>query len=176
MKQLALAVAWAWALGLPVVAMAAATPEDTANVLNSVIEIAKDGQMGYETAAGSAKDADLKQMFSKYSDQRAQFVEELQGQVAQLGTAPQDTGTTGGAAHRGWINLKSAVTQGDAAILAEVERGEEAAVKAYEDALAKDLPADARNVLQKQHAAIKSILNEVQEQHAELKNRPASES
>jgi hypothetical protein len=46
-----------------------------------------------------------------------------------------------GAMHRGWINIKSLVTGKDeAAIVAEAERGEDAAVAACEQALGGSLP------------------------------------
>jgi uncharacterized protein (TIGR02284 family) len=65
--------------------------------------------------------------------------------VRRLGGDPERTGSVAAAVHRGWINLKSAVTgKDDAAILTECERGEELAVKSFEDALDKDLPADVR--------------------------------
>ena len=41
-------------------------------------------------------------------------------------------------AHRGWIDIKSAVTGKDeGAIVAEAERGEDSAKKAYQDALSQ---------------------------------------
>lgn len=49
---------------------------------------------------------------------------------------------------RGWINLKAAVTGTDgAAIITECERGDEVAVKHYEDALEKvRAPRSSRRV------------------------------
>jgi uncharacterized protein (TIGR02284 family) len=59
--------------------------------------------------------------------------------------------------HRGWINLKSAVTGGDEhAILAECERGEDSAVAEYKKALADGLSPSAQEVVSRQFAEIKA--------------------
>jgi uncharacterized protein (TIGR02284 family) len=58
--------------------------------------------------------------------------------------------------HRGWINLKSTITgMDDAAVLAEAERGEDSAKRAYESALKKDLPQDLRAIVERQYQGVK---------------------
>src|SRR6185312_1126187 len=87
----------------------------------------------------------------KYSVQRAQFAGELQAEVARLGTEPAKSGSVAGAIHRGWVDLKAALTGGDNhAVLAEAERGEDAAVKNYREALSKDLPSDLHDIVRAQ--------------------------
>jgi uncharacterized protein (TIGR02284 family) len=59
--------------------------------------------------------------------------------------------------HRGWINLKSAITsKEESAILAECERGEDAAVEAFEKAMREDLSASLRDIVSRQYSEIKS--------------------
>ncbi len=54
--------------------------------------------------------------------------------------------------HRGWLNVKTAITSKDeAAVLAECERGEDMAVVAYKDALVQDLPPEVHKLIQKQY-------------------------
>ena len=43
----------------------------------------------------------------------------------------------------------------EAAVLAECERGEDVAKKAYEEALAKDLPADIRSTVERQYQGVR---------------------
>lgn len=63
----------------------------------------------------------------------------------RLGSEPAESGSVLGTMHRGWINLKAAMTSGDEeAVLAEVERGEAAAVDLYEEVLEEDLPEPLR--------------------------------
>ena len=58
--------------------------------------------------------------------------------------------------HRGWVNIKSTITGMDeAAVLAECERGEDAAKRAYEAALKKDLPLDVRSIVERQYQGVK---------------------
>ena len=54
------------------------------------------------------------------------------------------------------MNIKSTITGMDeAAVLSECERGEDIAKRAYEDALAKDLPADVRSMVERQYEGVK---------------------
>ena len=121
------------------------------STLNNLIETCKDGQEGFQQAAEGVQDSSLKSLFYEYSQQRAQFVGELQGLVREMGGDPETSSSIAGALHRGWINIKSAVTgQDDAAILNECERGEDVAKSAYKDALAADLPSNVTSVVQTQ--------------------------
>lgn len=53
---------------------------------------------------------------------------------------------------RGWIDLKAAVTgQNDAAIITECERGEQVAVRNYEEARKHELPSDVRTIVERQY-------------------------
>jgi uncharacterized protein (TIGR02284 family) len=53
--------------------------------------------------------------------------------------------------------LKSAITSKDeSAILAECERGEDAAVQAFEKATRSDLPSPVRDIVSRQYNGIKS--------------------
>jgi uncharacterized protein (TIGR02284 family) len=58
--------------------------------------------------------------------------------------------------HRGWINIKSAVTgEDEGAVISECERGEDSAVKSYEEALKNSLPADVRMIIETQFLQVK---------------------
>src|SRR5689334_19319921 len=118
-----------------------ASTDDVISTLNGLIEICKDGQAGFKEAADGIERSDLKSLFYEFSQQRAQFAGELQSLVQTLGGDPEDSGSFSGAIHRGWINIKSAVTGKDeASILNECERGEDSAKNAYRDALKDSLP------------------------------------
>ena len=60
----------------------ATATENVSNVLNNLIETCKDGEQGFKQAAEKAKDPSLRTLFSKYSRQRAGYVQELQQLVA----------------------------------------------------------------------------------------------
>src|SRR5712671_4919112 len=119
------------------------------STLNSLIETLKDGQEGFKQSAEGVDDPELKTVFDRFSLQRSRFVGELQSEVMSLGDPdPEDSSSVSGSMHRTWINVKSAITSHDQhAILAEAERGEDAAVSAYEDAIQKDLPAPIKSII-----------------------------
>ena len=133
-----------------------ATNDDVISTLNNLIETCKDGQNGFQTAADGVKNAELKTLFNTYAQQRAQFAGDLQSEVRRLGGDPEKSGSVAATLHRGWINIKSTVTgEDESAVLAECERGEDSAVSNYQDALAANLPANVRDVVQRQFTQIK---------------------
>src|SRR5438874_5672681 len=113
-----------------------AQQKEIISTINSLIETLKDGEEGFKQAAEAVKDSNLKSLFYEFSQQRARFATELQSLAMNLGeTESEEIICATGAMHRAWINLKSAVTSGDDhAILAECERGEDSAMKEYEEA------------------------------------------
>jgi uncharacterized protein (TIGR02284 family) len=128
---------------------------DVADVLNGLVQTAKDGAEGFKTAAEKVRDSSLKTLFSKYATQRASYAQELQGLVSSLGEQPTERGHVTGALHRGWINLKEALSRNeDTAIVNEAEAGEDAAKKAYAEALQKTLPANVQTVVQRQYEGV----------------------
>ncbi|MCP9493453.1 MAG: PA2169 family four-helix-bundle protein [Pyrinomonadaceae bacterium MAG19_C2-C3] len=133
-----------------------ATNDEAVSTLNNLIETLKDGVEGFRTAADGVTNAELKTLFSSYSQQRSQFSSELQGEVRALGGDPETTGSVAATLHRGWINIKSTVTGSDEhAVLAECERGEDSAVHNYQDAMKEDLPANVASLIQRQYGQIK---------------------
>ncbi len=124
--------------------------------LNDLIETCRDGEMGFQAAANHVKDPSLKQLFKDSSDERAQFASELQSEVRQLGGTPSTHGSASAAFHRGWINIKSIVTGGsDDAIVAECERGEDAAIENYQRVLKQNLPPNVLPVVKHQFTEVK---------------------
>ncbi len=130
--------------------------DEVISTLNNLVETCKDGQNGFRTAAEGVKDTKLTTLFNTYSQQRGQFAAELQNEVRRLGGEPGETGSTAAVLHRGWINIKSAVTgEDEGAIISECERGEDSAVKAYEEALKNNLQGDVKMLVERQFSQVK---------------------
>ena len=124
--------------------------------LNDLIETCRVAENGFQTAATHVTDPALKKLFSAYSIQRAQFASELESEVRQLGGTPVTRGTVSAAFHRGWMNIKSIVTGGsDDAIVAECERGEDAAVENYQRVMKNNLPPNVLPVVKHQFTEVK---------------------
>jgi uncharacterized protein (TIGR02284 family) len=138
--------------------------EDVISTLNNLIETCKDGQEGFKQAAEGVQNSNLKTVFYEYGQHRGQFVGELQALVRELGGDAESSGSMAGALHRGWINIKSAMTgPDDGAILNECERGEDVAKKAYRDAVQQNLPAHVNSVIQKQAQAVQEAHDRVRD-------------
>jgi uncharacterized protein (TIGR02284 family) len=143
---------------------AAPSNDDVISTLNGLIETCRDGQEGFKQAAEGVERADLKTLFYEFGQQRATFVGELQDVVRTLGGDPENSGSFAGTLHRGWINIKSVVTGKDEeAILNECERGEDAAKKAYKDALDTALPAYVAQTVQDQYTSVQSAHDRVRD-------------
>jgi conserved hypothetical protein len=133
--------------------------DEVISVLNDLIETCKDGEQGFRTAAegvGKTGDAELRTLLNAHAQERARFAADLQSEVLHLGGDPSKSGHVSGSFHRGWMNLKSAISaNSEASIIEECESGERAAMKNYEGALKKMLPADLMEIVETQYAEIK---------------------
>jgi uncharacterized protein (TIGR02284 family) len=142
------------------------------SALNNLIETCKDGQEGFRTASEGVGDNNLRSLFLQYSQQRAQFARQLQEEVLKLGGSPEKRGSVSAAAHRGWMNIKSAVTgKDDGAIVSECELGEDSARDAYRNALSEDLPAEARSLVLQQYNQVKEAHDRVRSLEVKLTHR-----
>ena len=131
--------------------------------LNHLIAIANDGKYGYENAAEDVKDATLKQMFMQYSRERSVYAEDLKREVTKMGGSPDSGGGPLGALHRTWMDIKSTITSGDReAILKTCITGEEAAVKAYTEAVEdENLTGGVKQLVSQQLSGVQFALNSI---------------
>jgi uncharacterized protein (TIGR02284 family) len=143
--------------------MSTATAE-IKDVVNNLIEVCHDGELGF-AAASTAVSADeplLKSELLQYSRQRREFSADLDSELQRTGEEPVTHGTVSGALHRGWMNLKQAIAANDRySILAECERGEDAAVSAYRQALAAAMPGAIGDLVSTQFQAAKRVHDRV---------------
>lgn len=136
--------------------------DDAVSVLNNLIETCKDGEQGFRTAAEAVGNVEVKSRFEEYARERGQMARELQDEVRRLGGDPENAGSMAGSVHRGWMNIKSAVSGKDEhAIVAEAERGEDAAKRAYEDAIQESLPPSTQAVVQAQAGRVRRAHDDV---------------
>ena len=140
-----------------------ADTQETIKALNYLIGTAIDGENGYREAADEADSGDLKTRLLQLSQQRASFRGELEQEVMNLGGDPKESGSTGAALHRTWLNVRDSITgKGDDAIVKESLRGEKAALDNYEDVLGRDLPADLKEMVSRQHSEIRRAQGELE--------------
>ena len=135
--------------------------EKVTEVLNDLIKINNDRIEGYERAVEDTKDkdVDLQAIFHRMADESKQYASELESEVRKTGGEVATDTTVSGKIYRVWMDFKSAISgKARKSILESCEFGEDAAQKAYEEALKSDaeLPAEVRQVIVNQKAALKT--------------------
>lgn len=139
--------------------------EETAAVLEDLIETLEDGRKGFDQAAERLEEGDhgtIAVDLRRFAQERADFSVELRNVAAQHGIDIAEEGSVAGAMHRGWLTLKDALTGDDpTAVLGAAETGEDHAVSEYDDALGKDLPVDVRSIIERQAVAVRRAHDEV---------------
>lgn len=132
---------------------------ETNTLVKTVIEVLHDGERGFADIGEHLQSPELKTFFLEESRTRGQFARELQ---AAAGIGEDVGGTAAGTVHRVWGDLKAKLGGGDHTLLETAEQGEDAAKKAYDEALgASDLDTSVRTVLSKQQPHILASHNKV---------------
>ena len=126
-------------------------------VLNHLIETCKDAERGFRHVAEYATDPAVRTLFLDIASQRARFAADLLPHAQRLGGAREAEGTTAGALHRTWIDLRNAISRDHVgAVVHEAERGEHFSLGVYRDALDGILPPTVRDVVETQYHEIVS--------------------
>ncbi len=124
-------------------------------VLRSVINSLQDSQRGFADLGEHLQDETLKRYFLAESLKRASFRGDLEEALHQNGVHDvKESGTTAGALHRVWGDLKAKLGGGDHGLLETAETGEDEAKKTYADALNQELPLPVRQLLAEQQAHV----------------------
>ncbi len=139
--------------------------DDVLATLGSLVETCRDAERGFRAAAQAVHDPAIKRLFSVYAEQRADFARELDAEIVRVGGAPSGHGSVAGAVHRALINVRAAVAGHDErGVIAEAERGEDAAVERYDEALQiASVPADVRAVIVRQAARVRETRERVRD-------------
>ena len=150
----------------------------TIDVLNDLILINNDRIAGYEKAIAELKgkndadqeDLDLTILFEKMIDDSRDFRNALGKEVQVLGGDMADGSMTSGKIYRAWMDIKAMFTGKDRhVILSNCEAGEDAAQKAYKEALEEEsLPqflysmiSDQKELLKESHDEIRALRDQV---------------
>ncbi len=138
-----------------------ATNEKLIEVLNDLIQINTDRVTGYEKAATETKDIDidLQTIFNKMADESRKYKTDLSQEVTRLGGTPAEGRTGLGTIYQVWMDVKATFTGHDRqSALEACEYGEDAAQKAYRNALSSDaeIYADTRQLITSQQSSLKT--------------------
>jgi uncharacterized protein (TIGR02284 family) len=140
-------------------------------ILENLISTCKDGETGYLHAASQVKDPELKDYFTAQSAERTRLIQQLEQAAERLGSrSTEASGTVAGALHRAWFEIKGDIGLGDEAILESVEQGEDAAKKAYQEALSAGLAGEPLTLVQEQANSVRVAHDRVRDWRDRLKN------
>ena len=150
--------------------------KDTIEALNDLIETSKDGAEGFRTAAEGVTNPATKQLFESRLGSINTGIADLQAAVRRLGGEAVDHGHAIAPLHRGWINLKAAISgKSDDAVITEVVRGEESAVAHYKEALTKGLLPETEMLVRTQLTGVQKNLDRVRALQATVGKTPVRE-
>jgi uncharacterized protein (TIGR02284 family) len=139
--------------------------KETIEVLNDLIQIDNDRINGYEKAIKETKpeDDDLKVLYASMIAESHRNKIALATEVQTMGAEVEQGTTTSGKIYRAWMDVKAVFTGHDRhAVLANCEAGEDAAQRAYRQALEHEaLPAFIRELLVGQKESLKESHDEV---------------
>ena len=143
----------------------------TREILENLVSTCKDGETGYLHAASQVKDPELKDYFTAQSAERTRLIQQLEQAADAFGSrSTEASGTVAGVLHRAWFEIKGDIGLGDEAILESVEQGEDAAKKAYEEALASGLTGEPLALVQEQASSVRTAHDRVRDWRDRLKN------
>jgi uncharacterized protein (TIGR02284 family) len=128
-----------------------------AETLKEVGKIIRDSEEGYRHSANDVDDWQLRSMFLELARVRGEQGDEIDRLLQRFGgEAVAKGGSTSGTLHRTFVDLKAAITGNNRqAVVNEVVRGESYAESVFDRALRADLPADVRQVIQRQHNSVR---------------------
>jgi uncharacterized protein (TIGR02284 family) len=119
---------------------------ETIETLNDLIMINNDRIAGYEKVYDETNEieTDLRALFKRMADESRENVSALIAEVEKLGGEPASGTMASGKLYRLWMDIRATFsTDNRMAVLSNAEAGEDAAQKAYAEALASEtLPAD----------------------------------
>lgn len=145
--------------------------KNSVSILNELIQVTKDSEEGFRTAANNVKDDYLKKIFMAKADSCKSAISDLQDKVVEMNGDPEESGSLLGAIHRGWVSIKGALTgKDDHAILVECERGEDVIKATYSKALENDLSMDIRSLIEKQYEGVKKdhdLIRDLRDRYAQ---------
>ena len=138
------------------------TNNEVIAILHSLIGSCKKGFDAFRNASESVQNSEFRRLFNIFSQQRAQFVKELESETHRLGVhsgeVPERDNTI---PFRTSTKVKQTSFQDEATIVAECQLEEETAVNDYQEALKSDLPLDIQYVVKRQYMDIKDAYDRI---------------
>lgn len=135
--------------------------EKIENKLKDVIKKNEDAIKGFEKAAENASETGIQSYFRQKAGERKIFLKTLRNATPALDLGDTETeGSTAGAAHRTWMDVKAFFSgDNDESMLEEAVRGDKSAIEEYNEVLAEThVPQRVKEIIREQRDAIQNDL------------------
>lgn len=132
--------------------------ENDVSVLNDLVAINNDRVTGYQKAIDELENGDtsLATVFNEMMGHSEQHLSALKQKIRAMGGDAENGTTTSGKIYRVWMDIKAAFSGNEQkTALESCEYGEDAAQKAYDNALKEDISEDARRLITSQKDSLK---------------------
>jgi len=140
------------------------------DMLNRLLAMNLNAINGYQVAMDDIETLRLRTIFHEFFDTHHVIATKLTNLVIENGGEPVKTGTVAGAAHRGWMNVKAAITDSELAVLKAVHFGERELVKTYDNILDDtDFDELLRTKIVNQRKSIESMMKRIEELKGEYR-------
>lgn len=133
--------------------------------LEDLIEVNQEGIKVYRDASGKMQHPDLKTILYRLSQQRALFEAELKDDMRDMGGEPDNISSDlQGTLKDIWQNFKSGLHGADTEkIIDDLKTNESSAMRAYENALANELPEYIKDKVEQQYKLIRGAYDQLVE-------------
>lgn len=150
--------------------------ESAIKILRELMETCQEGETALRRAVSRTQKAGLKEFLGTEALQQALFIAELQLELRKL-DAPAQAAKSGAHRLRGWKEITGPqwLPSGDDTVLLHCERGEGSALGRYLRALQSDLPAEVRELVERQHSRLNQSHDQLRQLREQL-DRDATQS
>jgi uncharacterized protein (TIGR02284 family) len=146
--------------------------EEQIGALNKLIDILRDGNSGYKSAAEKISDEEIRTILYRLSQQRALFEAELKDEIRTLGGEPDYSSITKQAGNT-WSEFIKMIRPEDKHgrdVIQKCQKEEEQALEVYEEVLKnKHIPDYIKEKITRQHHLIKGACVQLREFERDLK-------
>ena len=133
--------------------------------LNDLLAKNYDAEKGFKEAAEKTENPVFKSLYRNKSSQRYSFGHEIKEMINEM-NGEVDKGTSvAGDAHRAWMNFRNFFSNNnEESLLEEIERGEQAALKDYDQFLnmEENMPHRVKSAISRQRNSVARTLNKME--------------
>ena len=136
------------------------------DVLQELVQIARDSKSFYESAAKEVADANLRLDFLRMAEIKGELIAQLASHISARGAAPETSGTFAGTLRKGYGELLAHMRSKQGAAktyTAQLEETEDRLLKHYEGALKDVTSPEVREVLNAQLPKLRRCHDEMKQ-------------